>query len=132
MSEDGSVKQSDVAECGNQFGQIHRDILINTARSAEREPLGSSHNRRFQLLWIVDKDLKVCDGGILVQLLCFWTLSSVLVLFKTHNVSKYLSLLSNMCPIPNGFRDRAISLYSTLYTVQTSNTPCPHTICRVH
>jgi hypothetical protein len=27
-----------------------------------------------------------------------------------------------MCPIPNSFRDRAISLY----TVQTSNTPCPH------
>jgi hypothetical protein len=35
-----------------------------------------------------------------------------------------------MCPIPNGFRDRAISLYRTvLYTVQTSNTPCPHTSC---
>jgi hypothetical protein len=32
------------------------------------------------------------------------------------------------CPIPNGFRDRAISLYS----VQTSNTPCPHTSCKVH
>jgi hypothetical protein len=28
------------------------------------------------------------------------------------------------CPILNGFRDTAISLYSTLYTVQTSNTPC--------
>jgi hypothetical protein len=25
-----------------------------------------------------------------------------------------------------------ISLYSTLYTVQTSNTPCPHTSCKVH
>jgi hypothetical protein len=37
-----------------------------------------------------------------------------------------------MCPIPNGSRDRAISLYSTLYTVQTSNTPCPHTDCKVH
>jgi hypothetical protein len=36
-----------------------------------------------------------------------------------------------MCPIPNGFRDRAISLYSTLYTVQTSNTPWPHTSCKV-
>jgi hypothetical protein len=35
------------------------------------------------------------------------------------------------CPIPNGFRDAAISLYSTLYTVQTSNTPCPHTSCKV-
>jgi hypothetical protein len=31
------------------------------------------------------------------------------------------------CLIPNGFRDRAISLWSTLYTVETSNTPCPHT-----
>jgi hypothetical protein len=29
-----------------------------------------------------------------------------------------------MCPIPNGFRDRAISLYSALYTVQPSNAPC--------
>jgi hypothetical protein len=27
-----------------------------------------------------------------------------------------------MYHIPNGFPDRAISLYSTLYTVQTSNT----------
>jgi hypothetical protein len=33
-----------------------------------------------------------------------------------------------MCPIPRGFRDRAVSLY----TVQTSNTPCPHTSCKVH
>jgi hypothetical protein len=37
-----------------------------------------------------------------------------------------------MCPIPNGFRDTAISLYSTLYTVQMSNTPCAHTSCKVH
>jgi hypothetical protein len=37
-----------------------------------------------------------------------------------------------MCPIPNSFRDRAMSLYSTLYTAQTSNTPCPHTSCKVH
>jgi hypothetical protein len=36
------------------------------------------------------------------------------------------------CPIPNGFRDRATSLYSTLLTVQTRNTPCPHTSCKVH
>jgi hypothetical protein len=34
--------------------------------------------------------------------------------------------------IPSGFRDRAISLYSILYTAQTSNTPCPHTSCKVH
>jgi hypothetical protein len=33
-----------------------------------------------------------------------------------------------MRPIPNGFRDTAISLY----TVQTSNTPCPHTSCKVY
>jgi hypothetical protein len=33
-----------------------------------------------------------------------------------------------MCPIPNGFIDRAISLY----TVQTSNTPCPHTSFKVN
>jgi hypothetical protein len=32
------------------------------------------------------------------------------------------------CLIPNGFRDIVISLYSTLYTVQTSNT---HVITRV-
>jgi hypothetical protein len=29
-------------------------------------------------------------------------------------------------------RYRAISLYSTMYTVQTSNTTCPHTSCKVH
>jgi hypothetical protein len=31
-----------------------------------------------------------------------------------------------MCPIPNDFLDRAISLY----TVQTSNMPCPHTFAK--
>jgi hypothetical protein len=34
-----------------------------------------------------------------------------------------------MHSIPKGFRDRAISVYCTL---QTSNTPCPHTSCKVH
>jgi hypothetical protein len=29
-------------------------------------------------------DLSVCDGGTLVQLLCFWTLSIVLSLSKKH------------------------------------------------
>jgi hypothetical protein len=32
-----------------------------------------------------------------------------------------------------GFRDKTISPYgSTLYTVQTNNTSCPHTSCKVH
>jgi hypothetical protein len=45
--------------------------------------------------------------------------------------SKRKKVYMYMCPIANGFR--AISLYSTvLYTVQTSNTPCPHTTCKVH
>jgi hypothetical protein len=44
--------------------------------------------------------------------------------FREDIVSVILSkkVYMCMCPIPNGFRDRAISLYSTLYTVQTSNT----------
>jgi hypothetical protein len=33
-----------------------------------------------------------------------------------------------LCSIQNGFRDRAISLYSS----QTRNTPCPLTSFRVH
>jgi hypothetical protein len=37
-----------------------------------------------------------------------------------------------LCPILNGFWDKAVSPYSTLYTVQTSNTPCPHMICKLH
>jgi hypothetical protein len=37
-----------------------------------------------------------------------------------------------MCSVPNGFRDMAVLLYHTLYTVQTSNTPCPHTSHKVH
>jgi hypothetical protein len=28
-------------------------------------------------------------------------------------------------------QDTAISLHNTLYTVQTSNTPCPYTSCKV-
>jgi hypothetical protein len=46
--------------------------------------------------------------------------------------SKQEKLYLYICPIPKGFRDGAISLYSTLYTVQTNSTPCPHTSCKVH
>jgi hypothetical protein len=53
----------------------------------------------------------------------FWDFILILVI---------LSIKVYTCPIPNGFRDRAISLYSTQYTVQTSNTPCPHTSSKVH
>jgi hypothetical protein len=35
-----------------------------------------------------------------------------------------------MCPVPNGFRDRAN--FTVEYTVQTSNTPCSHTSCKAH
>jgi hypothetical protein len=45
----------------------------------------------------------------------FWEVTISLILSK--EVYMY------MCPIPNGFRDTAVLLYSTLYTVQTSNTP---------
>jgi hypothetical protein len=41
----------------------------------------------------------------------FWEVTVSVILSK--KVYMY------MCPIPNGFRDRTISLYSTLYTVQT-------------
>jgi hypothetical protein len=51
----------------------------------------------------------------------FWKIIVLVILSNT--VYMY------MCPIPNGFRDRAISLYSTLYTVQTSNTSCSHRSC---
>jgi hypothetical protein len=54
----------------------------------------------------------------------FWEVSVPVILSKI--------LYIYMCPIPNGFRDRSISLYSTLHAVQTSNTPCPHTSCKVH
>jgi hypothetical protein len=36
-----------------------------------------------------------------------------------------------MSPILNGFKDIAISLYSSLYTTGVSNVPCPHTSCKV-
>jgi hypothetical protein len=42
------------------------------------------------------------------------------------NRLNYGTALSRACY--NGFRDKAVSLY----TVQTSNTPCPHTSCFVH
>lgn len=31
-------------------------------------------------------DLKVCEDGILTQLLCFWAPFIILFLFKTHNI----------------------------------------------
>jgi hypothetical protein len=36
----------------------------------------------------IKSELEVCDDAILTKLLCFWTLSIVLFLFKTHNVSE--------------------------------------------
>jgi hypothetical protein len=33
-------------------------------------------------------DLKVCDDGIFIELMYFWTLSIVLFLFETHKVSE--------------------------------------------
>jgi hypothetical protein len=52
------------------------------------------------------------------------------LVFQEVIVSVILSkkLYMYVYPIPNGFRDRAVSLY----TVQTSNKPCPHTSCKVH
>jgi hypothetical protein len=45
---------------------------------------------------------------------------------RTVILSKEVNMY--MCPILNGFRERA----SSLYTVQTSNTPYPQTSCKVH
>jgi hypothetical protein len=47
-----------------------------------------SSGERHLFNWVYWKDLKVCDDGILIQLLCFWTLSVVLFLLKTHNISE--------------------------------------------
>jgi hypothetical protein len=57
-----------------------------------------SNNKFWQLLfsvalipydnWEYKPDIKVCDEGILMQLLCFSTLFIILFLFKTHNVSE--------------------------------------------
>jgi hypothetical protein len=52
----------------------------------------------------------------------FWEVTVSAILIK--------KLYTFTCAIPNGFRDGAISPYSTPYTVQTSNTPCPHTSCK--
>jgi hypothetical protein len=61
-------------------------------------------------------------------------LGGKVIILGCHNIghSKQEKMFVHMCPIVNGFRDRAVSLYSTLHTVQTSNTPCPHTSCEVH
>jgi hypothetical protein len=51
-----------------------------------------------------------------------------------HSISHYKqnNAYMYMCPILNGFRDKANSPYTTLYTVEASNTPCPHTSYKVH
>jgi hypothetical protein len=56
------------------------------------------------------------------------------IILGGHSIghSKQKNVYTYMCPILNGFPNRAISLYSTLYTVQTSSTPCPRTSCKVH
>jgi hypothetical protein len=40
-------------------------------------------------------DLKVCDNGILIQLLCFWTLCIILFLFKTQRFVDWILSLSS-------------------------------------
>jgi hypothetical protein len=37
----------------------------------------------------MDPDLKVCDAHMLTSLMCFWTLSIVLFLFKTYNILEH-------------------------------------------
>jgi hypothetical protein len=49
----------------------------------------------------------------------------------TFGHSKKKSIMF-MCPTANDFRYSSIALYSTLYSVQTNNTPCSHTSCKVH
>jgi hypothetical protein len=53
----------------------------------------------------------------------FWEVTVLVILSK--KVYMYT------CPIPKGFRDTAISLYSTLYTVQTNKATCPCMGCKV-
>jgi hypothetical protein len=54
----------------------------------------------------------------------FWKVIVLLITSKKKHM--------HVCPIPNGVRDRTISLYITLCTVQTSNTSCTHTSCKVY
>jgi hypothetical protein len=35
-------------------------------------------------------DLKICDDGTLIQILCFWTLSIALFLFKTQRFGDWI------------------------------------------
>jgi hypothetical protein len=87
----------------------------------------------------------IIDIAILVLCVYFFVLSSYFLTFEStlyarvelsqEEMSMFwevtVSVILNKkvymytCPIPNGFRDRDISLYSSL--VKTSNTPCPHT-----
>jgi hypothetical protein len=50
-------------------------------------------------------------------------------------LSKKLYIYSYMCPIPNGFRGRAMDVIACIKgrqdAPQTSNTPCLHTSCKV-
>jgi hypothetical protein len=50
--------------------------------------------------------LKVCDDGTLIEVLCFWTLSSVLFLFKT--LSCYIRKTSS--PLEVGIKEHKCNL----------------------
>jgi hypothetical protein len=53
--------------------------------------------------------IKIFDDGILIRLLCFWTLSAVAFLFETYNVSETgFCLLLQVEDTKLGTLDRAI------------------------
>jgi hypothetical protein len=47
----------------------------------------AGHDKYFDVVFC-QRDVKVCDDGTLIQLLCFWTLSIVLFIFMSHNISE--------------------------------------------
>jgi hypothetical protein len=57
---------------------------------------------------------KICYDSILIQLLCFWTVSIVLFLYLKHNVSETgFCLLLQVAPTELGPTDRASPYFRT-------------------
>jgi hypothetical protein len=116
----------------------HGSVYLDTANLQQKASLLYSHDSGFVQRRGTAPPLLSCtvkSEEILLYVLykmshegrlIFWEIIVSVILSKNLYTRVY------MRPIPNGFRDRAISLYSTLYTAQTSTMPCPHTSCKVH
>jgi hypothetical protein len=79
----GRIRSTEKANdlTGNRTRDLPVCSIVPQLSTLPRAPL---YTKNFKNI----SDLKFCEGGILIQLLCFWMLYIVLFVFETHDVSE--------------------------------------------